>query len=210
MATPKKAQRKGDAVELKLLPLSELKRWDRNPKDHDIGLLIHSLKTYGLVRPPAISTATDKLLYGHGLSEALELMKADGEDAPRRVAVDKKTGEWLIPTNLVDLEEPLHEPYLVIDNRSTELGGWDYGILPSILTELVAEDRLEITGFDADDLDSMIRWNEGEAFPGHREVDESVADSVEMGCCPSCRVEFPLGHARKLWLNEQKQTPDAE
>jgi hypothetical protein len=156
MATRKTKQQTA-GVELRLVPLAELHRWDRNPKDHDIGLLVQSLKTYGLVRPPALSTSTGKLLYGHGLSEALETMRAEGDDPPRRVQVSDD-GEWLIPTTVVDLEEPLHEPYLVIDNRSTELGGWDHGVLPSILADIAAGGRLELTGFDADDLEAFSFW----------------------------------------------------
>lgn len=208
MATPKKPQRP-EGVELREVPLSEFQRWERNPKGHDIGLLIVSLRTYGLVRPPAVNPSLGKLIYGHGLTEALERMMEAGEDPPRRVRINGD-GQWMIPTNFVDLEEPLHEPYLIIDNRATELGGWDFDILPSILQDLASQDLLDVTGFDGDDLDAMIKWNSQEAFPGHKEVDESIADSVERGTCPSCGIEFPIGHARKLWLDKQNAPPSDE
>jgi len=141
-------------VELEWISIDDVKPWDRNPKDHDVGLIITSLRTYGYVRPATVNRATGKLLLGHGLIEALRQMKANGDDPPRRVRA--QNGTWTIPVVMTDLESPLHEPYVIIDNRSTELGGWDEGLLPSILLDLAKEDRLDITGFDEHDLSEML------------------------------------------------------
>lgn len=195
-----------EEVQLKFLPLDTLQEWDRNPKGHDVGLLIHSLKTYGLVRPPAINLVNEKLIYGHGLTGALRIMKQAGDDPPRRVGVDPKSGDWLIPCHVVDLEEPLHEPYLVVDNRSTELGGWDFQMLPEMLEDIASRDLLEVTGFDSDDIAEMIKHNEKEAFTGHTAVGEEVAFTVPLGLCPECGHKFPLNQARKLWDAQNKES----
>lgn len=184
MTTTQEGQR--DDVELQFLTFDELEAWDRNPKDHDVGLLITSLRTYGLIRPPAINTTTGKLLYGHGLSKALKTMHESGEDPPRRVRADN--GTWTIPTHVVDLEEPLHEPYLVIDNRSTELGGWDRGLLPDVLSDIAERGYLEATGFDGDDLDVMLTNNPAYSEPEDGEVPR--LDERSPVICPICGHEF--------------------
>ena len=68
-------------------------------------------------------------------------------------------GEWLIPvirgTEFESEEEA--EGYLVADNRSVELGGWDETVLSQVLADFAAHDALEGTGFDGDDLDALLR-----------------------------------------------------
>jgi len=83
------------------------------------------------------------------------------------------------------------EAYLVADNHLVELGGWEEEELAALLSDLAAEDEalLQATGYDADDLDLMLR---GLMLPDEfPEYDESVADDVEYNECPECGHRWP-------------------
>lgn len=171
---------KQDPIDLRLVPLDDLVHWDRNPKGHDIDLLVRSLKTYGYVRPIMVNDNIGKMLFGHGLHEALTKMRDEGDDPPRRVEVDE-SGAWMVRVLFCDLEEPLHEPYVVIDNRSTELGGWDDGLLVSALSDAGDLGLLEATGFSNEDLEAMLM-----DFSAVPEGDQSELGTTKVKKCPHC------------------------
>lgn len=113
-------------VRIERIALSDLIRWPRNPKEHDIPELQGSLRRFGFVEPIVEDAKTGRLVAGHGRLEALQAMRGDGEDPPRRVRVDAN-GEWLIPVLrgvAFDTEEEA-EAYLIASNRLVEIGGWD-------------------------------------------------------------------------------------
>ena len=177
-----------ESLRVKYIPLADLKPATRNPKDHDIGAIVESFKRFGFVAPGILNEATGRIVVGHGRAEALAAMKNDGEDPPGRIT--KKNGDWLVPVvhgiSFENDEEA--EAYLIADNRLTELGGWDYAVLPKILGGLKEREALEVTGFDDDDLKQMMGWlkEENDGYPGAKEYDENVADDVEVGQCPKC------------------------
>jgi len=180
-----------DAPQLSVetVSLGALARWPRNPKDHDLGALSKSFERFGYVTPILVNRRNKTILAGHGRLDALWRAYADGESPPGRV-IDASTSnerEWLVPVVMVDLDEKLHEAYVVADNRLTELGGWDWGKLPEVLTDLAHVDLLEVTGFDRNDLDEMVRHSRGgppEEFP-----DAAPGGSMEYHC-PKCGYEW--------------------
>jgi ParB-like chromosome segregation protein Spo0J len=153
MATP---ARDPNDVQLEWVPLSQLQGWPRNPKDHDLGAIASSLGTYGYVTPVVVNRRNSMLLAGHGRVDALLQRKAEGLPPPPRIQLGAE-GEWLVPTVFVDLPEAQHEPYLVMDNRSTELGGWTEPLLLQVLKTAHEADMLEATGYDEEDLEDLSR-----------------------------------------------------
>lgn len=138
--------------------LNEVLPASLNPKDHDIGALIESIRTFGFMAPLLVNEHTGRLLAGHGRAEALLQMWSEGEDPPDNVTVDSKTGQWIVPViRGVSIEdEKMAEAYLIADNRLTELGGWDKADLASMLRELQSAGVMDATGFDGDDLDELL------------------------------------------------------
>lgn len=122
--------------------LSDLRRWDRNPKLHDIEALAASIRRHGFVEPVVRDERTGKMVAGHGRDETLEMMKRAGEPAPKRIKV-REDGEWLVPvlTGIAFEDESTAEAYIIGSNRLVELGGWDEEALQAIITT---------EGFDAD------------------------------------------------------------
>lgn len=145
-----------DPMEIAYLPLSELIRAPRNPKDHDLGAIHESFKRFGYVSPIIVEKSTGTIVAGHGRLDTLEQMKGAGKEAPQRIR--EQNGEWMIPVVTgIDLETPEGaEAYLIADNRLVLLGGWNESNLADMLQEIAKEGTLEGIGFDQEDLDRMI------------------------------------------------------
>lgn len=166
---------KAESLRVEYVPLSKLAGAKRNPKDHDIGAMIQSLQRFGFVAPGVVNEATGRMVVGHGRAEALGRMKADGFPAPKRIKVEG--GEWLIPIirGISFASDADAEAYLLADNRLSEIGGWDHGVLPDVLRDLAEADLLDVTGFDADDLAMYGFWDSGtNERPPLPPVDESI------------------------------------
>lgn len=140
--------------QIKYLPLDEVMAAPRNPKDHDLGAIMLSIRRFGFVTPAVINAASGRLVAGHGRLEALLSMRDEGEPAPNGVIVDE-SGRWLMPvvTGVEFVSEEEAEAYLVADNRTPQLGGWDEAMLAEVLRD---QTELAGTGYDGDDLDAML------------------------------------------------------
>ena len=144
-------------VRIEYMPLSKLRRWPRNPKDHDLGTLHQSISRFGFVSPIIIDERTGKLVAGHGRLDVLQQKKVAGEKPPARI---KEVGdEWYVPVirGISFNSDEEAEAYAIADNRTTELGGWDEVQLAEVLSDLAAADALEGVGWDRDDVDQMLK-----------------------------------------------------
>lgn len=150
-----------DKIELEYIPLSQLVKYPRNPKDHDIGQLSQAIDSaIGFATPIVYDTKQGYIGAGHGRLDALyELYRQHPTKPPKRIMLDPVTGEWLVPVNKLafDSEEQLLS-FIIMDNKISELGGWDEPLLADALTELAGGDEglLELTGFDGGDLDALL------------------------------------------------------
>jgi len=178
-------------IRIEYMPLSKLVRAPRNPKQHDLGALHQSINRFGYVAPVLINEATGRIVAGHGRIDALQQMKAAGHSPPLRVKV--KDGEWLVPVirGIRFKDDAEAEAYLVADNNLTLLGGWDDNTLADVLSDLAAQDSLEGTGFDGDDLDALLaRLAPPSEFP---EFDENLdLSNIKKIKCPQCGHEFAI------------------
>ena len=147
-----------DRLRLEYVPLSELKRWERNPKDHDLGELGQSFRRFGYVSPIIIDEGTGRVAAGHGRLDELTGMKARGDDPPARVVVDN--GDWQVPVvrGIAFNDELEMEAYAVADNRLVERGGWNEPELLQVLVPLLGGPGLGGVGFDADDVDALAAF----------------------------------------------------
>lgn len=152
--TPKKSAPPTDALRIEYLPLDQLARWPGNPKDHADDAIAASISRFGFRDPLAIDETTGRLIAGHGRLTALERAHAAGSPAPQFVQV-RPDGMWLIPVTRGGsfADEAEASAYLVAHNRTSELGGWDEGLLAEFLKPL-DDDLRSLTGFD---LDAFLR-----------------------------------------------------
>lgn len=121
-----------ERLEIRYVRLDDVRRWNRNPKKHDLGALMQSIRKHGFKNPPkfepALNNGQGGLVIGNGRDEALEWMeKETPKDPPRGIAVDGE-GRWLVPIIFgVDAASQIAaEAYGVDDNNLTMMGG-DFG-----------------------------------------------------------------------------------
>jgi len=99
--------------------------YEKNPKKHDMGALIQSLKRYGYQE----HVKADKnigIAAGNGRIEALYEMERDGKyELPRGLARHKETGKWVMPiiTGVDAINEAEAQAYLLDSNSIGLLGG---------------------------------------------------------------------------------------
>lgn len=141
----------------------------RNPKQHDIGAIITSIRQFGYIEPPTVDETTRYVVAGHGRGEALRMMMNGQEEAPSGIEVDTTDGMWMLPVvrGLSFRDEQHVNAYLVASNRLTTLGGWDDTLLTELLQEVALHDNalLESTGYDGDDLDMLLN-----SFASHTDL----------------------------------------
>ena len=141
--------------------LDGIHRDPTNPKDHDLGALAESLKRFGFVAPMGMNEETGLLLFGHGRLDELEDLRLRGQPAPENIRLDPADGMWKAPViRGIHMTAAEGRAYVIADNRLVELGGWNEPMLAQRLVEITAADpaaALQGTGFDADDLDNLVR-----------------------------------------------------
>jgi DNA modification methylase len=140
--------------------LADVRRADVNPKQHDLGEIVTSIRKRGFVELPAVDERTGKLVAGHGRIEALAALKKDGAGLPKGLKQDAD-GEWLVPVlhGWASKDDADAKAYLVASNRLVEVGGWDDDALNQLLVSIASDggpDALLGTGFDGDDVDRIL------------------------------------------------------
>lgn len=143
---------------IETVKLSEIQRWPRNPKKHDISSIKASLLRFGYVELIVRDGTSGRIVAGHGRADALEQMKAEGKRPPGNVEIGAG-GEWLVPVlaGVAFADETAAEAYLVASNRIVETGGYDKELLNAILADLRDADALGGTGFSESEVDALLR-----------------------------------------------------
>ncbi|GAA2136951.1 hypothetical protein GCM10009760_16850 [Kitasatospora kazusensis] len=123
------------------VPVGDLSPYHRNPRTGDLAAISDSLTVNGQYRAIVVNRGTltgrpNEILAGnHTFKAALEL----GWD---HIAVT-----W------IDVDDEAAARIVIVDNRTSDLAGYDTALLADILAELP---DLEGTGYDQDDLDSLL------------------------------------------------------
>ena len=186
-----------EKLELRYIPLSQARRWDENPKLHDLPALIVSIERYGFGDPPKFDTKLDGLVYGNGRTEALELMRQEGKVPPRGIGTIAD-GEWAVPVIFgVDSESRAAAVAFAIDHNNLALMGGGFGF-----TDLMAmwdEEGLQrvlgaepdagplLASLGSDDLSALLT---GPDFLPAAEEDQARLDRRKEITCPECGHEF--------------------
>ena len=117
--------------------VSKLKPYERNAKIHgaeQIEKLKASINEFGFVSPCLIDRDFN-IIAGHG-----------------RVMAAKELGIKKIPCVFVEgLTEEQRRAYILVDNRLTELGSWDYQLQDLELDDIAID--MSVFGFDKVDFD---------------------------------------------------------
>lgn len=151
----------------------------RNPNKHgdkQVAMLAKIIRHQGWRAPVVVSRRSGFVVAGHGRLQAAALLQ-----------VEK------VPVNYQDFATEADEwAHLVADNRIAELADMDNDALAEILRDLDGLDMdAELTGFDAGEIDSIIK-----NIPPDNDVPESSSHEVDVdgmkmeNKCPRCGFEF--------------------
>jgi hypothetical protein len=174
-----------DQIRVEYVSLNDIRKWPRNPKDHDHKEIQKSFYRFGFIKPVLVDEGTNQLVAGHGRIDALKILKDNSRQAPRGVQiVDDDT--WLIPVlRGVSFKDPSEaEAFLLADNRLGEVGGWNKDLLDEMLLEMLGEeDLLEGTGFSSKDIPNLEDLGDIPVAGGGKE-------KVKLISCPKCGFEW--------------------
>lgn len=129
-------------MEIRQIPVKDLREWERNPRKHDVDRLVKSIKAFGF-RAPLVVNETPKgyvVEAGHG-----------------RLKAAKMLGMKTLPCVVVSDDEKTAMAYAIADNRQQELTEWQLPDLKDLLQEL--DDgwvNMEAIGYTEKELEDLM------------------------------------------------------
>ncbi|MEV4079732.1 hypothetical protein AB0J43_05505 [Nonomuraea fuscirosea] len=153
---------------IEYMPLPEIVRAVRNPKEHDLGSIRKSIEKFGCTVAGELDERTGRLVAGHGRLLVLEAMAGEGKSPPEGVKIGDD-GVWLTPIvrGWSSRSDADAEAYIVAANSISERGGWDRGLLADMLADIYQADEelLAATGYDPTDIEDLVPADLGDAPP---------------------------------------------
>jgi ParB-like nuclease domain len=163
---------------IEYLGVSQLRPFANNARTHSkkqVRQIADSIKTFGFTNPVLIDDACT-ILAGHG-----------------RVAAAKLLGMKQVPcVRLSEMTSSQKRAYVLADNKFALNAGWDEDMLAVELQELAklgCEINIELTGFSALEIDSLI-----EIGPAHDDADPAEDKLPPLG------GQRPVTQQGDLWL----------
>lgn len=127
-----------------LVPIGSVESHPRNPRRGNLDVIGRSLGDFGQTKAIVVQASTRWIVAGNHT---------------RRAAAEK-CGWTHIAAVVADLSEEDATSYLLVDNRSSDLGEYDTTGLIALLEESAEAGRLAMTGYDGDSLDDLLADNE--------------------------------------------------
>lgn len=168
-------------------PLDDVLGTEANPRNHDLPAVIKSIAVLGFTSPAVVDERTGRLIVGNGRLQALKIIRdyVTGEAVPDQFAhvfrearvekgltaedgsrrppdgIDVTDGIWSAPLvrGWASHNEDHARAAVIADNKLSERSTWDDATLAEWLDEILDTDTdlLEVTGFNAEDLDVLLR-----------------------------------------------------
>lgn len=145
----------------------------RTHSEEQVNQIVANINEFGFTNPLLIDEK-DNIIAGHGRLLASKKLKM--EEVPCIV--------------LSGLTEAQKKAYVIADNKMALNAGWDFNLLSLELENLKELDfDLELTGFDTDEIDSLLGTNE-DIQDNDYEEQELKENKTELHKCPECGCEF--------------------
>ena len=145
------------AGETVLVPVGELKGYDKNPRKGNIQAIAQSLEINKQYRPIVVQQSTKKILAGNHTWKAA-----------------KSLGWSEIAVVFVDVNDEEAKRIVLADNRTNDLADYDGQILAELLRDLGTS---EGTGYSASDMDALLK-NLDEDLENVMEVTNEAGERV--------------------------------
>lgn len=127
------------------VPIAYVRPHPRNPREGDVGAISESLRVLGQYRPIVVNKNDSTILIGNHTWQAAYAL-----------------GWKEISVTWVDVDEEQATRILLADNKTADLASYDDEDLQVLLASLT---EFSGTGFDGDDVDSILRGQEGTPLP---------------------------------------------
>lgn len=136
-------------LDTRRVPISELKPHPDNPRRGDVDQIAASLRSLGQYKPIVVQSSTGHIIAGnHTRLAALRLLKEDQ-------AAGVTDSLWShLDVVYHDVDDDTATRILLVDNRTSDLGGYDSSALLDLLGSLP---DLEATGYSEADLEELTR-----------------------------------------------------
>lgn len=146
--------------------IADLTPHPANPNQGDIGAIHTSITANGWYGAVITQKSTGYILAGN-----------------HRIIAAREAGAEKVPVIELDCDDQTATRILLADNRTNRLGNDDPDAVANLLRDLIEHDGIEGTGYDADDLDTLI----SEPAPLDLTDTPTNAKPVE---CPNCGHTF--------------------
>ena len=128
------------ALQALALPIDAIELHPRNPRIGNVEAVAASLQRFGQLKPLVVQKSTMFCVAGNHVLRAA-----------------RSLGWPEIAANVEAMDDAAAVAFLLTDNRTSDLGSDDDGLLAAILAEQAAADNLAATGYDADDVAALLR-----------------------------------------------------
>lgn len=143
-----------------------------NPRNGDVDAIVESIHVNGFIAPVIAQKSTGYIIAGNHRYYAL-----------------MELGSQQIPVIWLDINDAQAKRYLLADNRTSDLGNYDNGILVSLLNELaIGDEGLKGTGYKDYDLEVLQCLN-----------DIPADDTLDFASWPTLTFTVPP-HIKKAYL----------
>jgi ParB-like nuclease family protein len=124
-------------LQVERVPVDKITTHPENPRKGNVSLIMESLAEYDLTQPLVVQRSTGYVLAGnHRLRAAIGL------------------GWTEVDVVYADLDDVRAKKYMLMDNRTADLGTYDEELLAELLASM--SDDLLYTGYTPDDMDDLL------------------------------------------------------
>jgi hypothetical protein len=185
-------------LQIEMVPLSKLREWPGNPKEHDLDTIGESFERFGYIEPIVLDEKSKRIVVGHGRREKLIAWKESGKMPPEDVEVRGK--EWFVPVLRGKSFKSEHEAeaYLLTSNQTVIRGGYNATALAEMLSRHV--DDAHGTGWRAEEMSDLVAlaqkatqgaFNDASAPEEFKDFDEGQKATHQ---CPKCGFPVVCGN----------------
>ena len=122
------------------VPIEGIELHPRNPRRGDVAAVTESLRRFGQKKPIVVQASTRYVVAGNHLLLAARALR------------------WTeVAANVQEMDDAEATAFMLADNRTADLGGYDDGLLAAILSEQAATDNLGATGYDNAAVAALLR-----------------------------------------------------
>jgi DNA modification methylase len=122
-----------------IVPIDSVTVHPNNPRVGDVDAIASSLARFGQQKPIVVQASTRYVVAGNHLVKAALAL-----------------GWHEIAANVEELDDASAIGFMLADNRTADLGGYEDAMLAAILAEQEAAANLAATGYDADDVAAIL------------------------------------------------------